>query len=115
MALRRVAEGERKSIYLLAKEKWRGSGITDQVARRLGFQALSAIQTQALGPNFLAAGSLRIPYFDLKGDKTKFFRIRYLERLPGFEGQVEKPQRYAQEVRTLNEVYLAPILEHSWE
>lgn len=115
MALRQVTEGERKSIYLLAKEKWHGSGLSDATAKRLGLQALSAMQTQALGPNFLAAGSLRIPYFDLKGNKTKFFRIRYLEKLPGFEGQVESPQRYAQEIHTLNEVYLAPLLDQTWE
>jgi len=115
MALRRVKEGERKSVRQLAREKWTASGLSDRQARKLGLVALTGEQTQALGVNFHPVGSLRIPYFDFQGKQTSFFRIRYLESLPGFAGAVEKPQRYAQEVRTLNEVYLPPLLDVPWE
>jgi hypothetical protein len=117
MALRAVASGERKSIQQLAREKWRSSGLTDRQAKRLRFRALSARETALLGSNFFSAGSLYIPYFDLQGKPVSFFRVRYLENLPGFAGVVEKKhqQRYAQEIHTLNDVYLPPLFGRSWE
>lgn len=115
MVLRIVAEGARKSVQQLAQEKWRSSGISDQNAKRLHLRGLSGPQVLALGANFLEAAALYIPYFDLHGRKTKFFRIRYLEALPGFAGQAAKPQRFAQEIRALNEVYLPPLFKKPWE
>jgi hypothetical protein len=105
---------ESKPLDVLAREKWRASGITDDIASKLKFKILSGADTQKLSSNFSKAGALLIPYFDDLGKPTKFYRIRYLERLPGFEGAVEKPQRYAQPAKTLNEVYLPPLLERHW-
>lgn len=97
-----------------AQAKWRSSGIPDKAAARLRLTALTAAETQGLGSNFHAAASLQIPYFDLDGKPTQFFRVRYLEPLPGFAGQAAKPQRFSQPLGTLNEVYLPPLFKKSW-
>lgn len=97
----------------LAQAKWRSSGISDKAAQRLKLSALSEGEAEALGSNFYPVRSLLFPYFDLNGKRTKFYRVRYLETLPGFQGQVKKPQRYAQPTGTLNEVYLPPLLDWS--
>ena len=54
----------------LARAKWQSSGIPDKAAKVLRLTALTAAQTSALGPEFEAAASLRIPYFDPKGKPT---------------------------------------------
>lgn len=96
-----------------AQEKWRSSGITDNQAKRL--KLISIPDPKTLSPTFHSALALRIPYFNLKGKPTGFYRIRYLAPLPGFAGQVEKPQRYDQLPGTLNEVYLPPLLKTTWQ
>lgn len=98
----------------LARAKWQSSGITDADAVKLGLQPLSGAETQALAPNLHPVPSLKITYFDLDGEPTKFWRIRYLDKLPGFAGQAAKPQRYAQAPGSLNEVYLPPLLPRTW-
>jgi hypothetical protein len=95
--------------YALAKAKWQSSGLTDDHAKRLKLRPLSGAETAALAPNFQPVASVLIPYFDLNGKQTDFYRVRYLEPLPGFAGAIEKPQKYAQPARTLNEVYLPPL------
>jgi hypothetical protein len=97
-----------------AEAKWRSSGLSDEHAKRLKLAALSAEETAALGSSFQKVEALRIPYFDLEGRLTKFFRARYLGKLPGFAGQAAKPQRYAQPPKTLNEVYYPPLLDVPW-
>lgn len=99
----------------LARAKWASSGLTDEHARQLGLQALTGEDTAALASNFHKVAALLIPYWDLTGKPTKFFRIRYLTELPGFAGVVTKPQRYAQPAGTLNEVYLPPLFKSKWK
>jgi Domain of unknown function (DUF3854)/Family of unknown function (DUF5906) len=99
-------EGHRP-IQDLCREKWESSGLTALHARKLHFRAMSASQVEALGKPFQAAGGLKIPYFDLKGHPTKFFRVRYLEPLPGI--QLEKPLRYMQPA-TIQEAYFPPLV-----
>jgi hypothetical protein len=98
----------------LARMKWQDSGISEDTAKKLHLAGLSRAETQALGPTFAAVESLQIPYFDLDGELTEFYRVRYLEALPGFSGLARKPQRYAQAPGSLNEVYLPPLLPPSW-
>lgn len=103
----------------LARAKWESSGLTDTHAKRLHLRPLAPAETGALGPNFHKVRALKLPYFDLKGKETRFFRARYLEPLPDFAGVVKKPQRYAQSKGSLNEVYFPPLLkiegkETSW-
>jgi hypothetical protein len=105
---RALAEVSARSIRQLARSKWQSSGLSDQHARRLKFRALNADEVVKLNPRFHEAGALHIPYFDLEGKQTKFYRIRYLEKLPGPAGQVEKPQRYDQ-LPVLQEAYYPPL------
>jgi hypothetical protein len=101
-------------IEALAREKWESSGLDENQARALKLKGLTGDQVAKLAPNFHRVGALHIPYFDPKGTPTKFFRIRYLEKLNGFAGVVGKPQRYAQPKGSLNEVYMPPLLTMSW-
>jgi hypothetical protein len=103
----------KKVIDTLAKAKWRSSGIEDKTADRLGLEELSPEETKEAINYAAEVRTLKLPYFDLQGARTEFFRLRYLEQLPGFGGLVEKPQRYVQP-KALNEPYLAPILDKSW-
>ena len=104
-------------LYGAAKAKWESSGLTDDHAGRLRLVPVTAEEAKAaLGPaKDDPAGGVQIPYFDLDGNPTGFFRIRFLGKLPGFAGLVAKPQRYAQPAATLNEVYLPPILPVPWK
>lgn len=115
-ARRRSAPASFRShpLYEKAKAKWESSGLKESHALDLKLRPLTGEEVAALGDNFHPVGSLLIPYFDFKGKTTDFFRIRYLDPLPGFAGLVEKPQRYAQRKGTLNEVYYPP-LNVEWE
>lgn len=93
---RALADVEARTISQLGLAKWRSSGLEDTHARKLGLRALSAKQVQRLNGRFHRAGALFIPYHDLDGRRIQFYRIRYLEKLPGAAGIVEKPQRYDQ-------------------
>jgi hypothetical protein len=99
-----------EGVAALAQTKWRSSGLGDAHAKALKLKALTGEETRDLASNFLTVGSLHIPYFDIAGKPTGFFRVRYLEALPGFAGATKKPQRYAQPADTLNEVYLPPVI-----
>jgi hypothetical protein len=92
----------------LAKAKWLSSALTNQQAKALKLKPIP--DPSRLSLNFKPAGALQIPYFDLNGKTTKFYRLRYLEDLPGFAGKTAKPQRYDQPVGTLNEAYFPPLL-----
>lgn len=103
-----------------ARQKWKSSGLTDDHARALGLRPLTKeetweIQKKEGAKEPLEVDALLLPYFDLDGKRTDFYRIRYLGKLPGWAGAVAKPQRYWQPPRTLNEVYLPPILKAKWK
>lgn len=103
-------------IYEQAQQKWRSSGLTDAHAAQLLLKPLTREEAQtALAVTDERPCGVLIPYFDFNGRPTEFFRIRYLEKPQGFAGQVEKPQRYAQPAKTLNEVYLPPLLDVPWK
>jgi hypothetical protein len=99
----------------LARAKWKSSGLSDAHAKRLRLACLPPKETARLGANFYETEAVKIPYFDLSGKPTKFFRVRYLGHLPGFAGLVEDQQRYAQLPNTINEVYFPPILKKPWK
>lgn len=54
-----------------------------------------------------------IPYFDLQGKPTKFYRYRYLKppKQGGFARLVKKPLRYVQPSKSINEIYLPPVVK----
>jgi hypothetical protein len=103
------------SLQHLLLAKALSSGLSKEHAETLRLEALSASQVASLGRPFVKAGAMRIPYFDPVGKPTSFYRLRYLEPMPGFDGLLAKPQRYVQPADTLNEVYLPPLLAGPWE
>ena len=89
----------------LAHSRYKESGLTPDDAKLLKIKTLSAVQTKALGTEFQARPSLMLQYPDPNnsrkflhphGVSKPFYRVRYLDDSDGFEGQTEKPRRYAQ-------------------
>ncbi len=69
------------------------SGLTDADARKASYKALTAKEVDTLTGNH-AAGYL-IPYFDVDGKKTDYYRVRYTEEVKGaFGAAKKKPLRY---------------------
>jgi hypothetical protein len=96
----------------LFKEKMAGSKLDAKTVAKLGFKLSSAAQCPE-GLVFKCAGFV-IPYFDLSGKRTSFFRYRFLEqpKQNGFAGLVKrKPIRYSQVSGTINELYLPPVVD----
>lgn len=106
---RAIADVTARTIKQLAQTKWQSSGLSDSHARRLKLRGLSAPEVQRLNGRFFEAGALHIPYFDLAGKPTKFYRVRYLEKLPGAAGLALSPQRYDQ-LPVMQEVYYPPLV-----
>lgn len=95
--------------------KIQSSALAPSEAQKLKFQPLSASQTEALGHK--KVDSFKIPYFDLKGKPTAFYRLRYLDTTKtGFMKMTDaKDQRYDQLKNTINELYFPPLMKGSWE
>lgn len=111
---RKVAAKQEPNAATLYAERLAESGLTKEHAKKLALRLLEPTATKALAPHFHKQAAIRIPYFSPDGKPTSFYRLRYLGKAPGFEGQSEKPQRYAQAKDTINEVYLPPLLEQEW-
>lgn len=80
---------------------------------KLGMEVVTAMHMKALKvPEF---DGFVIPYFDTNGNKTEFYRVRYLvDTKTGFAKLTnKKSQRYAQAPGTLNEVYMSPMMQWS--
>jgi len=87
----------------LALDKLASSGLDEQDAICLGMSALEAQTTKLIGPNFAFVPSLKIPYWDPRGEPLaaapawpQFFRVRYL-MVPALKGDEKKPAKYMQE------------------
>lgn len=95
------------------KDKLESSGIDTATAKRLGYKHLTAKETEKLGHRSIQ--SLKIPYYNIDGIQTEFYRIRYLETTKkGFAKQTAaKDQRYDQLIGAQPEVYIPPLL--NWE
>lgn len=69
------------------------SGLTNTDAKNAGYETLTAKETKELTGNH--AASYKIPYHDIKGNETKYYRVRYLEEVKGaFGSSKKKPLRY---------------------
>ena len=95
-------------------KKLRESDLDDpKVIKALGLVAMDAEACTELGIRPVASG-FKIPYWDLSGKPTKFFRFRYLEDpRTGFAKLGKKMQRYGQLAGTLNEAYFPPLIDWS--
>lgn len=94
--------------------KLAGSALTEQDAKLLRYQVIDAQEAGSLGLPSATEGFV-IPYFDLQGAVTKFFRVRYTkETRKGFEVYSKKKAlRYGQVPGTVNEVYIPPMTNWS--
>lgn len=88
------------------------SGLTVEHARRMEIEVYSRDDSVELGLSEVAAGYV-IPYFDLDGKRTDFFRYRLLEdTAKGFQKLTGKRgPKYLQPPGTLPEAYLAPFID----
>ncbi len=98
------------TIDALYEARLAASGLTAKDAATLDIELLSPEAIMALGqPHFLPnAWAFRLPYFDLSGRRTEFYRLRYLKVI-GFAGAAKKPPRYSQPANTIAGVYLTPM------
>lgn len=107
-----------KQVQQAMLDKLRTSLLTPRHAAALRLEP--AAEGHALDVNPKWAG-FKIPYFDLRGRETSFFRFRFLQYQPstGFGAEVEgpkKPLRYAQPKGSALEAYFPPLLgDRSWE
>lgn len=98
----------------LAEAKLASSGLSATDAKRLGIVVLSASATKKLSPTFLPYPALKLPYTDLRGKATGFYRIRYLGDLNGFDALRKKPPRYVQPPNTTAEVFVPRFTTVDW-
>lgn len=96
----------------LFEAKLASSGLTLEDAVELGIELVS--DASVIDPHFHATSGLILPYYDLGGERTEFYRLRYLGELPGFAAAIEKPQRYVQAPGTLNWVYVPHFDKINW-
>lgn len=94
------------------KEKLSSSGLTERDGAKLSFKLCSAKEAAAIPGLSSARAGFLIPYFDLSGKVTKFWRYRFLDTAKrGFDALTgKKEMRYTQAPKTINEVYLPPFL-----
>lgn len=99
------------NLSQLFSAKLASSGLTEKDADKLKFELIDKASVEKLA--LPAFGGFKMPYFDLKGKPTAFFRVRYLESTKvGFAALTkEKPLRYVQPKGTLNEIYLPPMMD----
>lgn len=101
----------RDELLDLLQDKLHESALTPKHASKLLFELIIASEAADEGlPVHL--GGFRIPYFDLDGVPTGFWRYRYLENTnTGFDKATKKKTlRYVQPKGTLNQLYLPPLL-----
>lgn len=98
------------AIEQLMFNKLAGSALDSKAAAKLKLTPAPASRMKSLGlPEFAA---FLIPYFDLTGRPSRFYRARFVEgTLKGFDVAAgKKPLRYIQPANSVSEVYLPPLL-----
>lgn len=90
------------------------SGLTEGDAKKLGYKVLTGKQTKER--TGFDASSYLIPYYDVNGKRTDFWRVRYLEEVRGPFGAIKKkPPRYSQARGTLPRFYFPKTTPVPWE
>lgn len=106
MAARKSPSFDLRSAF---DAKMMESRIDPKSAKILGYKACTEAQSPEGIPH--KEVGILIPYFDINGRQTEFWRYRYL-RPPaqrGFSALARKPLRYVQPGKTVNEIYLPPV------
>lgn len=100
-------------------EKLKASGLSSAQATEMRYKAYTVGQAAAMDSLPVYRAGFRIPYFDLAGKQTQFYRFRYLEYgeadggFAALTASTRKQLRYGQPAKSLNELYLPPLLD--WE
>lgn len=104
-----------KAVTQAMLEKLEKSDLNGSDAKILRYEPYHANDASKLALPAAFSG-FKLPYFDLSGRVTKFWRFRYLESTKtGFDALTDKkPLRYAQPKRSLNELYLPPVGGTNW-
>lgn len=102
------------TLTTLAAEKLASSGLSQSDAKKLGIIALTATATRKLSATFLPYPALKLPYTDLRGRATGFYRIRYLGDLNGFDALRKRAPRYVQPPETTSEVFVPRLPGVNW-
>lgn len=89
------------------------SGLTEEDAEFLRFEAFDRDVVLKKLPGIpVAKHGFQIPYFDVDGEPTGFWRYRLLENLyTGFAALTAKGMKYCQPPKSINELYLSPMLD----
>lgn len=97
----------------LYKAKLSASVLSDKDAKALRFKLMTSKEAATLEGLTTHKGGFVIPYFDLAGKPTKFWRYRFLESTKtGFTALTSKKEmRYTQPAKTINELYLPPLAD----
>jgi hypothetical protein len=82
----------------------------DPILADIARSGLTAADAKAMRLKKTARG-YQIPYFDLAGKPTGFFRERLLAACDPFAAKKEKPRKYRQDDGTTCELYLPPIVD----
>ena len=78
----------------LMNDDLKRSGISEGIGKKLEMELLTAKETKTLG--HFEVPSYRIPYFDVRGKPTNYYRVRYLEIPTGeFGRELPKEARYS--------------------
>jgi hypothetical protein len=98
-------------IKKLYADKLKASNLSIKDGDKLHFSLLSGEQCKEL--TLPPYDAFKIPYFDLQGNTTDFYRVRYLQDTrTGFAKKTTgKGMRYCQVEGTLNEVYMPPLIK----
>lgn len=98
--------------YLL-EQKLAESGLSLEDGEQLGLELHTGDEAFNKLRLKYAAGGVKIPYYDIDGNETDFWRFRYLEQvLNGFAAlSNKKPIRYLQAHGSLNQLYFPPLID----
>lgn len=98
-------------VHRLMMDKIEGSALNADDALALNFTPATATEINRL--KLPPAAGFIIPYFDMDGTQTSFFRLRYLEDTRrGFDLVTgKKAMRYIQPPNSVTEVYLPPLVD----
>jgi hypothetical protein len=97
-----------QDVDRLMRAKLEGSGIDAATARKAGFRALNGAAITKLRVRRHGAGVL-IPYRDMAGQDTAYWRLRYLPEGP--MGEDDKEQKYASPPGAAPQAYFPPGLD----
>ena len=83
------------------------SGLTENDIRKLKIKYCIGTQTEKLTDKKFKCESFKIPYLDIDGKDTGFYRIRLLNPVRGFT----KPRRYTQPAETMPHAYFPAVID----